>query len=633
MRILCVLLSLMCLKISTSQQDKAVDSIMATLSALSIEERIEVLEDLCYSTSTTDFDSSLFYGTAALNLAKHVDDDLLLGKSLKNLANTHMRASRFETAINLNKKAIDHFKSINNQLELSGVYNNLGVTYRRKGDFDKALEHLFKSLKIKDSLGGINLTSAYANIGQVYRQKGELEKALTYFFRSLEIDKKNDDQSGMAINYSNIGTAYENQGSYDSALYYSGKALAIDEKLNDRYGIAIDYNNMAEAHLGKKEYPVSLDYYHKSLAIKEDMGNKNGLTHTYQRLAKLYLDWEKYDSALVYAHKSLSILEAVGNKERKMKTYDVLSEIYLAKQDYKNAINAFKEYQKFKDTIFDIEKERLVTDFESKYESAQKDGIIELQKTTIAGQQKAKMLFGILSGLLLIILTGLYHNYNKRKKSNKELRELHEALGKKNAQNELLLKEIHHRVKNNLEMVKSLISLQSAHLEDSKTRDAMLASQNRVQSMGIIHQKLYQGDSLGSIEMKDYFINLSEGILDSFNAEERIKIECVMDKLELDIDTAVPLGLIVNELLTNAIKYAFPKNFEGVVQVSLSKDNDSLRLDVNDNGIGKRTDPTTGTGFGSQLVQLLTAQLNGKMEEEVKDGTHISFTFKLETAA
>ena len=623
----------MCVTKSTSQKDKTVDSIIATLSTLSIEERVEVLGDLCYNTSTTNFNSSLIYGKAALNLAKQIDDKLVLGKSLKNLANTHMRAGRFEMAVDLNKKAINHFKSINNQQELAGVYNNLGVTYRRKGDFNKALEFLFKSLKIKDSLGGVNLTSAYANIGQVYRQKGELEKALTYFFRSLEIDKKNDDQSGMAINYSNIGTAYENLGAYDSALYYSAKALAIDEKLNDRYGIAIDYNNMAEAYLGEKDYALSLDYYHKSLAIKKNMGNKNGLAHTCQRMAKLYLDWKQYDSALVYAHKSLSILDSVGNKERKMKTYDVLSEIYLVKQDYKNALTAFKEYEKLKDTIFDIEKERLVSDLESKYESVKKDGIIELQKTTIAGQQKAKMLFGILSGLLVLILTGLYYNHNKRKKRNKELQELHKALGKKNAQNELLLKEIHHRVKNNLEMVKSLISLQSAHLEDSKTRDAMLASQNRVQSMGIIHQKLYQGENLGSIEMKDYFINLSEGILDSFGIEGRVAIQCIMDELELDIDTAVPLGLIVNELLTNAIKYAFPKNFEGVVQVSLSKDNGSLRLDVNDNGIGKRTDRTTGTGFGSQLVQLLTTQLNGKMEEEVKDGTHISFTFKLETAA
>jgi two-component sensor histidine kinase len=211
---------------------------------------------------------------------------------------------------------------------------------------------------------------------------------------------------------------------------------------------------------------------------------------------------------------------------------------------------------------------------------------------------------------------------------------LNNELESKNKQNELLLKEIHHRVKNNLEMVKSLISLQSAHIEDSETRDAMLASQNRVQSMGIIHQKLYQGDNLGSIEMKDYFVNLSEGILDSFKAEDKIQIECVMDDLELDIDTAVPLGLIVNELLTNAIKYAFPDSKEGIVRVSLKKEQGTLVLDVADNGVGKGLNiEPQGTGFGTQLVHLLTTQLNGKMQEDAKNGTHLSFTFKLDTAS
>jgi two-component sensor histidine kinase len=183
-------------------------------------------------------------------------------------------------------------------------------------------------------------------------------------------------------------------------------------------------------------------------------------------------------------------------------------------------------------------------------------------------------------------------------------------------------------------MVKSLISLQSAQLNDSATKEAMIASQNRVQSMGIIHQKLYQGENLGAIEMKDYFINLGDGILDSFNAENKVKIECAMENLELDVDTAVPIGLIVNELLTNAIKYAFPDDAKGIINISLKKDNDTtLTLKVKDNGIGKvKNAPAKGTGFGSQLIQLLTLQLNGKMQEIIDKGTAVLFQFKLNTS-
>jgi two-component sensor histidine kinase len=153
--------------------------------------------------------------------------------------------------------------------------------------------------------------------------------------------------------------------------------------------------------------------------------------------------------------------------------------------------------------------------------------------------------------------------------------------------------------------------------------------------MGIIHQKLYQGTNLGSIEMKDYFINLSEGILDTFNAEDQVKIECAMDNLDLDVDTAVPIGLIVNELLTNALKYAFPEKSQGVINISLEKTDDQhLKLKVQDNGIGKTVGlAPKGTGFGSQLVKLLTQQLNGTMVERTDHGTLVEFDFLINTAA
>ena len=163
----------------------------------------------------------------------------------------------------------------------------------------------------------------------------------------------------------------------------------------------------------------------------------------------------------------------------------------------------------------------------------------------------------------------------------------------------------------------------------------MVASQNRVQSMGIIHQKLYQGENLGSIEMKDYFLNLGEGILDSFNAEDKIKIECAMENLELDVDTAVPIGLIVNELLTNALKYAFPNDVKGNILISLSQSTpETLTLKVADNGIGKVVGLVPkGTGFGKKLIHLLTQQLDGKMFEDHNNGTSILFQFKTKPAA
>ncbi|MDG1276142.1 MAG: sensor histidine kinase [Algoriphagus sp.] len=203
-------------------------------------------------------------------------------------------------------------------------------------------------------------------------------------------------------------------------------------------------------------------------------------------------------------------------------------------------------------------------------------------------------------------------------------------LSSKNNENVLLLKEIHHRVKNNLEVVSSLLALQFAKIDDPNMQEIMLASQNRVQSMGILHQKLYQSERLAFIEMKNYFENLCINLLDSYNETERIEVIIEMKEFELDVDTALPLGLIVNELVTNSLKYAFAKGEKGSIELSLRELNDNnFQLKISDNGVGKSLDAKTkSTGFGTQLVDLLTRQIDGKLVQDVSNGTMILIDFK-----
>ena len=278
-----------------------------------------------------------------------------------------------------------------------------------------------------------------------------------------------------------------------------------------------------------------------------------------------------------------------------------------------------------RDSIASIESDAKMSELLTQYETKKKEETIANQESKISQQKLIQTLgFGLVA-LLLGLLIFSFISYRNRSKS-------HKLLASKNAEIELLLKEVHHRVKNNLEVVSSLLSLQSAQIDDKTTKEAMLEGQNRVNSIGIVHQKLYQGTNLGAIEMKDYFLNLSESIFDSLGAEKKVNLNLAMKQLNLDIDTAVPLGLIINELLTNTIKYAFPERNKGTITIKLEKQNNNiLHLEVADDGIGK-SGTIHGTGFGSQLITLLTRQLNGIMKEENQNGTTFIFDFQLKQA-
>jgi two-component sensor histidine kinase len=209
-----------------------------------------------------------------------------------------------------------------------------------------------------------------------------------------------------------------------------------------------------------------------------------------------------------------------------------------------------------------------------------------------------------------------------------------QELAKKNEEIELLLKEVHHRVKNNLQTISSMLNLQSATITDETALRAVRESQDRVRSMSLIHQKLYQGKNIATVEMKDYLMELSRTLLYSFGAENgRVKLAFPMSELELDVDTAIPLGLISNELITNTLKYAFPAGRSGSIEISLNQENEQLFcLRIADDGVGMPEGVNVlapgGTGFGSRLVQLLAIQLNGKVELRTNKGVETLVWFE-----
>ena len=205
--------------------------------------------------------------------------------------------------------------------------------------------------------------------------------------------------------------------------------------------------------------------------------------------------------------------------------------------------------------------------------------------------------------------------------------ELRKALEEK----DILMKEIHHRVKNNLMIISSLLSLQASYIQDEDALNSFTDSEKRATSMAMIHERLYQSTDLRNIDFGNYIKDLANELYKTMVSDtSRISLKLDVKSIKIDLNTVVPLGLIVNELVTNSIKYAFPLDKKGTIYVEFYKKDENIVLKVSDNGVGfpKNLDYKNTNSLGLELVNSLTKQLGGELTLDRSQGTDFTLTFK-----
>ncbi|HEY5408030.1 MAG TPA: tetratricopeptide repeat protein [Ginsengibacter sp.] len=613
----------------TYGQGNSYDSLKLQLvSAKADTQKLVLLKQLADMAFGSDMQKALAYAKQGVQLADKIGDKNWQPKFYEMEGRMHANLLHLDSATTFFDKAMAGYKTVDNKRGQATTYFKMGWVYKKKGEIDKAMaadlnaSHIMEALEDK-----AGIAAAYERVSDDLTIQGRLKEAMDYTQKAIVICEKNNLNNELVYALTNAGSVEIKGGNNKQAFDYFNRTLQLAHAQKfDEISIADFTNNRGNALKRLGRYPEALKDYHDALTIAEKSNYTNAIAATIANLGEVNLLMGNYKEALGYQLETVRLQEKNKDLSNITENYLHVSNIYEHLGDYKSALDYHKKALLIRDSIASIESDAAMSKMLTQYETKKKEATITSQQKEIAEQRKVQWLGAGVVLLLGGLLIFGFISYRNRSKSNR-------LLAAKNAENELLLKEIHHRVKNNLEVVSSLLALQSAQIDDPNTKDAMQESQNRVQSIGIVHQKLYQGTNLGAIEMKDYFINLSESILDSFGANKKVTIECAMEKLDVDIDTAVPLGLIVNELLTNTLKYAFPKGGNGKVLIKLEKSKDGmLHLEVSDNGIGK-SGFTQGTGFGGQLVSLLTQQLSGSMREETKDGTRIFFDFKMNQVA
>lgn len=588
--------------------------------------QFEMLNDLAYYWHTRNLVTALDFTKEGLQLASKAKDTLWEGRFQITEGSILLRMEKLDSAeIVLNAAKTKVRKS-----DLAFLNTQLGYVFERRGQLDRAADYAVASLNLGVSLNDKKaIALAYSDLSNLFWKQSKFDTGLEYGLKSLRLfEERNLNDLDYDFTLYVVGNNYLALKEYEKARTYYEHAITIGE----RYGF---YNNLSDVYISLVDLYAYLNQFDKAeragknaLKYAHFLENNFMVMRSWLSIGKLQNLQGKYISAIESLNKCIEVATSdFGDEYYLSQAYETLGKAYAGNHNYKEAYQAFAEYDILKNRIFTAEADQRISLLKTEFDVMTKEGTIQLQETEIKKQRSRQTMVIIISSLLLLLLFLSYKAIQNNVKKNKLLQQ-------QNREKEFLLKEIHHRVKNNLEIVSSLLALQSAEINDPKIVETMQESQNRVHSMSMIHQNLYQGKSLSSIEMKGYFENLANYVLDAFGVENQVKVLFEMDRLELDVDTAIPIGLIVNELLTNSLKHAFPKKEKGTIRIGLKRKGPQLYMKVADNGVGNTSfDKIQGSGFGTRLIQLLTQQLDGKINITIDKGTLISFEFQYIKAA
>jgi two-component system, sensor histidine kinase PdtaS len=547
--------------------------------------------------------------------------------------------------------------------------NAIAMATLFEGKYGEPLKYALQTVKtaeaVKDSVGwGV----FYGRMGVLYSLPGNRNaESLQWMEKSLDRFILTGGDPSLYRNLGNMVDLLAENGRAAEAL---ARAQHI-AKLSPPSGPAerLGYHLiLGECYTALKEYDLAEKNYLEAAQLEKEVKPMRGSFsrgHTTARIGMFYFSAGRYSSAKKYFQQFLSDPSHL-NVPLKM-TMDVQKMLFVmdsASGQYPSAIRHFERYLQLLDSNFSISERRQVEELGIQYETEKKENDIKIRDQHIQSLTQADLLrqaslkradliknitiAGI--GVLLIIGGLLYRQYRQKQKvnevitsTNKVITRTNELITQKNevitrknkllehlvTEKEWLLKEVHHRVKNNLHTVISLLESQADHLENDALK-AIENSQHRIYAMSMIHQKIYQSEDIRTIDMADYLSEFIRYLRDSFGRPAHIRVQLNIEALKFGVSQAIPVALIINEAVTNSIKYAFPGNRTGEIIIELYQIEEQIKLSVTDNGIG--IDPVLIdaelNSLGIELIKGLSLELEGKITIETEEGTRIVVLFK-----
>ncbi|GAA0554435.1 hypothetical protein GCM10009415_40470 [Chitinophaga japonensis] len=591
-----------------------------------------------------------------LAISRQVKDTLRQEEALKEIADVYLRWGKLDTA-ELKLLELLRMQQAVRSRKLLYTYDLLAAVSTYQGNYNKALPYAMETIRqmqlVKDTAhAGI----FYNRIGSIYGELGHHERSTYWHSRAFTTEKARHTHSRYVV-CGHLVRSLIWQGKQQEALLLLRKAVKEDppQSMVDKGAVA---RALGDCYKALHRYTLAERYYLEMMHWEEQMG-KGNISYSqevYYSIGKFYTDRRQYDKAGYYLRKLLTLPAGKNSAiNRKRDTHLALFKVDSASGSYLSAIRHLQLYNLLRDSIFTETKSRQLAELQVRYETSRKEQDIQLLRNRSQLErsrlQQARLgrnltLAGII--MLLAIVGLLYNRYRLKQRSHRQLQAQQEEIHRKNyslealvkekdrllEEKQWLLKEVHHRVKNNLQIVMSLLNTQSAHTENDAALLVIRENQHRVYAMSLIHQKLYQSENVALIDMPVYIRELVDYLRSSFDTRH-IRFELRIAAVKLDVSQTVPLGLILNEAVTNAIKYAFPGERDGCITVTLRHAADGhLLLAIADNGIGLPADfdPGKSNSLGMSLMQGLSRQLGGSFQMRQDAGLAIAVQFMATSA-
>ncbi len=573
-----------------------------------------------------NMDSSRFYILQALQIFEELHDTLFMGYLYNDIGSTYPQYSHSQIKLEYFKKSYAIIKQYNQLNNEAMLLHNIGLIYYRDQNFEQALDYFFKALELIEDNDLRPNELLYYVLGCYYERFMLYNKSKKMLNKSLNACKENNNRVYEYYNYNELVYLFLEQNKYDSARYYAQKTLLFK---NDPF--FKDFRNKVEfTWYYLKVDSLEKAYKYLTLSEKTDGYQRTDIKEYRNgspiRLCHL-LNKSLYYRKQKMPEKSLMVLldiqeDSLSRFFDEYKYHLELSKVYSQLNNSKNAYKQQILANQWQDSLNAENNQQLIIEkdiaFKFEQEKQKQEAFLKQKNliTTLELNQKKKLNQILSLGIGFVLLTALiiYLNLKRKRRDNKLLLQQKEDIQQKEKLATTLFRELNHRVRNNLQMVSALFTIQLHNTNDNNVKNALTKASGRIDSLIVLHQHMYKYDYALTPNIKVYLSDLSRKIINAADINDKVKLKMHFDHIDCNIGQLTHIGLITNELITNAIKYGVNnERTDNLIELFLSKEKEKLTLIVKNTNFKEKklTKKNNSTNFGLSLIDTIAQEYDG----------------------